>query len=106
IVSHFNDRPPVVRSKMKSQAHTWLGCSARGRTQPLAMWPKCRFFLAFCGTFSPSRRHSRYTRLRFTAQPSRLKSDLSKKSKGASLETWTYGYDAKNELIWVEKRAT
>src|SRR5438128_1796773 len=26
--------------------------------------------------------------------------------KGASLETWTYGYDAKNELTWVEKRAT
>ena len=29
-----------------------------------------------------------------------------KKSKGASLETWTYGYDQRNQLIWVEKRAT
>jgi len=29
-----------------------------------------------------------------------------KKSKGALQETWTYGYDQKNQLIWVEKRAT
>jgi len=69
-VSHFSGRPSRVRSKMKSHAHTWSLCSARRRAQPLALWPKCRFFRRFCGTFSPSRRHSRWMRLRFTRQPS------------------------------------
>src|SRR5207249_5091815 len=31
---------------------------------------------------------------------------LTKKSKGANAETWTYGYDHENHLIWVEQRAT
>src|SRR5262245_28604411 len=30
--------------------------------------------------------------------------NMTKKSKGASLETWTYGYDHRNQLTWVEKR--
>jgi RHS repeat-associated protein len=29
-----------------------------------------------------------------------------KKSLGLSAETWTYGYDHRNQLSWVEKRAT
>jgi len=29
-----------------------------------------------------------------------------KKSKGATQETWTYGYDHWNQLVWVEQRAT
>src|SRR5205807_10482751 len=28
------------------------------------------------------------------------------KSLGEDAETWTYGYDHRNELIWVEQRAT
>jgi len=59
IVSHFSGRPSRVRSWMKSHAHTWSFCSARRRAHPWALCPKCRFFRCFCGTFSPSRRHSR-----------------------------------------------
>ena len=29
-----------------------------------------------------------------------------KKSKGASAETWTYGYDNRNQMIWAQDRAT
>src|SRR3954469_17361472 len=29
-----------------------------------------------------------------------------KRSKGAALETWNYGYDQQNKLVWVEKHAT
>ena len=32
--------------------------------------------------------------------------NITKRSKGASLETWTYGYDHLNHQIWVEKRAS
>ena len=32
--------------------------------------------------------------------------NLTKKSKGAAPETWTFGYDHRNQLIWAEKRAT
>jgi YD repeat-containing protein len=32
--------------------------------------------------------------------------NITKKSKGANAETWTFGYDNNNDLIWVEKRAT
>jgi RHS repeat-associated protein len=32
--------------------------------------------------------------------------NLTKKSKGAALETWNYGYDKQNHLVWVEKHAT
>src|SRR5262249_53390628 len=32
--------------------------------------------------------------------------NLTKKSKGASAETWTYGYDNRNELLWAEDHAT
>jgi RHS repeat-associated protein len=32
--------------------------------------------------------------------------NITKKTKGASLETWTYGYDHRNQLVWAEKRAT
>ena len=30
----------------------------------------------------------------------------SKKSKGALAETWTYGYDNRNQMLWAEDRAT
>src|SRR5207237_402547 len=29
-----------------------------------------------------------------------------KKTKGMNAETWTYGYDHRNKLIWAEQRAT
>src|SRR5262249_48160470 len=32
--------------------------------------------------------------------------NLTKKSKGASAETWTYGYDNLNHLTWSEDRST
>jgi RHS repeat-associated protein len=32
--------------------------------------------------------------------------NMVKKSKGASAETWTFGYDARNHLVWAEDRAT
>jgi RHS repeat-associated protein len=32
--------------------------------------------------------------------------NLSKQSKGTNAETWTYGYDARNHLIWAEDRQT
>jgi RHS repeat-associated protein len=32
--------------------------------------------------------------------------NLTKKSKGANAETWTYGYDHRNQMTWAEKRAT
>ncbi len=32
--------------------------------------------------------------------------NLIKKSLGANAETWTYGYDHDNRMIWAEKRAT
>jgi RHS repeat-associated protein len=35
-----------------------------------------------------------------------LEGNETKKSKGASAETWTYGYDARNQLIWAEDRST
>ena len=38
-------------------------CSARCRTQPFSLFPSRRFFRFFTGTFSPSRRQSRYTRV-------------------------------------------
>jgi RHS repeat-associated protein len=28
------------------------------------------------------------------------------RSKGATLETWTFGYDHRNQMVWAEKRAT
>jgi hypothetical protein len=69
-LSHFSGRPSLVRSWMKSQAQTWSRPSARRRTQPLALLPSRRRFLFLLGTLRPSRRHSRYTRLRLTRQPS------------------------------------
>src|SRR5262249_55488008 len=32
--------------------------------------------------------------------------NLTKKSKGASAETWTFGYDHDNHLVWAEDRQT
>src|SRR5262249_22679093 len=32
--------------------------------------------------------------------------NLVKKSKGADAETWTYGYDHDDRLLWAEQRAT
>jgi RHS repeat-associated protein len=32
--------------------------------------------------------------------------NLTKKSKGANAETWTYGYDHNNQLVWAEDRQT
>jgi len=32
--------------------------------------------------------------------------NLTKKSKGPSLETWTFGWDHRNQMIWAEKRAS
>jgi RHS repeat-associated protein len=32
--------------------------------------------------------------------------NMVKKSKGASAETWTFGYDIRNHLVWTEDRAT
>jgi YD repeat-containing protein len=31
---------------------------------------------------------------------------LTKKSKGASAETWAYGYDHRGQMVWAEDRAT
>src|SRR5262249_31686883 len=32
--------------------------------------------------------------------------NITKKSKGTSAETWTFGYDHNNHMLWAEKRAT
>jgi RHS repeat-associated protein len=32
--------------------------------------------------------------------------NVTKKSKGANDETWTFGYDHNNHMVWAEKRAT
>jgi len=63
-------RPMKSLSSTKSQHHTWLGCSASMRSTPLSDTPSLRFLRFFRGTRSPSRRHSRCTRLWFTRQPS------------------------------------
>src|SRR5262249_14334426 len=32
--------------------------------------------------------------------------DVTKKSKGANAETWTFGFDNLNHMIWAEDRST
>jgi hypothetical protein len=32
--------------------------------------------------------------------------NVTKKSKGASAETWTFGYDHRNQMTWLEERST
>ena len=64
-----NLRPSRVRSSTKSYAHTWLGRSGRSRTQEPSFSHKRPRLGCRGGTFRPSRRQIRSTRLRLTAQP-------------------------------------
>jgi hypothetical protein len=52
-------------------------CQVPSRLTPSKkLWPNRRFFRCLRGTFSPSFRHSWYTRLRLTCQPSRRSNTL------------------------------
>ena len=63
-------RPSRVRSSTKSYAQTWLGLSGRSRTQEPSFSHNRPRFGWRAGTFNPSRRQIRSTRLRLTRQPS------------------------------------
>ena len=75
-----NVRPSSVRScttrsaakggEAYSYDHTWLGRSGRSRTHEPSLSHRRPRFGCFFGTFSPSRRQIRHTRLTFTRQPS------------------------------------
>lgn len=68
--------PSWVRSWTKSQDQTWFGRSGRSRTHEPSLRQRRPFFGCFCGTFSPSRRQIRFTRLWFTCQPDWFKSPV------------------------------
>jgi len=65
----FNALPSAVWSNWKSNAHRCRGRSARSRLAGTVDSPSRRRLRLRCGTRSPSSRHSRCTRLRFTDQP-------------------------------------
>jgi hypothetical protein len=66
-----NLRLSRVRSSTKSSAQTWFARSGRSRMQdPSASQSRSRLG-CLAGTFSPSRRQIRSTRLRLTCQPAR-----------------------------------
>lgn len=73
-VSMRNLRPSCVRSCTKSYAHTWFRCRGRSRIHEPSLNHSLPRFGCFCGTFRPSRRHIRKTRLWFTRQPSACRS--------------------------------
>ena len=62
--------PLCVRAITKSYAHTWLGQHGRSRTHEPSLSHNRFLFGCLCGTFSPSSRQIRSTRLWFTDQPS------------------------------------
>ena len=66
----FSGRPSCVRAVRKSYAHTWWRYAGRQRTHDPSVNQSRPRLGCFWGTFSPSRRHSRSTRLGFTSQPS------------------------------------
>ena len=78
-VSLRNFLPSWVRSSTEAQAQTWFARSwfarsGRSRMQePSASHRRPRFGCR-CGTFSPSRRQIRSTRLAFTTHPERRSS--------------------------------
>lgn len=69
--SHFIRLPLVVRSNTISQHQTWFQRSVWRTLQPVLLVPALGRFRCFLGTFSPSRRHKRYTRVSLACQLSR-----------------------------------
>ena len=65
-----NLRPSRVRSSTKSYAQTWFGRSGRSRTQEPSFSQRRPRFGCRCGTFSPSARQIRSTRLWLVCHPS------------------------------------
>ena len=50
IESHFKERPPSSRSKMKSSAQMWFLCSGRWRWQAFSLEPRRRRLCCCLGT--------------------------------------------------------
>src|SRR5215211_4571874 len=63
-----NLRPSWVRSSTKSYDQTWLGRSARSRMHDPSFSHRRPRLGCLAGTFSPSRRQIRSTRLSLTSQ--------------------------------------
>jgi len=68
----LNALPSSVRWCTKSYDQTWFRYSGRSRTHDPSLSQRRPFLSCFIGTFSPSRRQSRSTRLSFTCQPASL----------------------------------
>src|SRR5207237_9558009 len=69
MLSMRNLRPSWVRSSTKSYDQTWVGRSARSRMHDPAFSHSRPRLGCLAGTFSPSRRQIRSTRLSLTSQP-------------------------------------
>src|SRR5439155_5265432 len=69
MLSMRNLRPSWVRSSTKSYDQTWLGRSARSRMHDPSFSHRRPRLGCLAGTFSPSRRQIRSTRLSLTSQP-------------------------------------
>src|SRR6476646_2779374 len=69
MLSMRNLRPSWVRSSTKSYDQTWLGRSARSRMHDPSFSHRRARLGCRAGTFSPSRRQIRSTRLSLTSQP-------------------------------------
>lgn len=74
MLSMRNLRPSWVRSSTKSYDQTWLGRSARSRMHDPSFSHSRPRLGCLAGTFSPSRRQIRSTRLSLTSQPARRSS--------------------------------
>ena len=72
MLSVLNAFPSSVLWCTKSYDQTWLRYSGRSRTHEPSFSQSRPFLGCFIGTLSPSRRHSRSTRLSFTRQPASL----------------------------------
>src|SRR3954467_3367363 len=76
MLSMRNLRPSWVRSSTKSYDQTWLGRSARSRMHDPSFSHRRPRLGCLAGTFSPSRRQIRSTRLSLTSQPAAFSSAL------------------------------